>query len=241
MLIGNVEDLAFEVENMEKVEEEMEMSNLKKEIEYLELRIIEMNREVEENIAMGCDEELINESIEHRDMLIRSLNKRMEELEMSRPELKEGMLVCVELNYSEVVGTITEVSDSDMFYLVDENGTTYKFYSDINKVKILDKALFYGMENVEVVNKEDREIFSNAYKVSLHNYDSFLYGVYANSAQDALDLVVDYLENKGDTGYFYTLDEVEEMEKDGYETEFIVAGNHCHHLESEHVWIEEMK
>lgn len=155
--------------------------------------------------------------------------------------LKYGMVVSVELNYFEVVGTVTEISgNSDKFYIVDENGTEYKFYSDIHKVKIIDEAKFYDMENVEIVNNDDRQYFDNAYAVSIYNYDSMMYGVYANCEQDALDVVVDYLESEGKTGLFYDLDEVEEMEKDGYADMFVVAGNHCHHLDSSHIMIKEV-
>lgn len=215
------------------------VENIKKEIEYLERAIIDWTNEIEKMVKIGCKSELIEEDQEHLDMLIRSLKKRMEDLEMSRPKLKVGMTVKVELNYSEVVGTITETSDSDMFYLVDENGTLFKFYSDVNQVTILNDAIFHGMENIyEVINPDDHDFYDNAYKVSLNNYDNSFYGVFASCGQDALDMVVDYLEEKGLTGYFYEIDEIEEdQDCDGY----IVAGNHCHYLDAEHTHIEQVR
>jgi hypothetical protein len=158
--------------------------------------------------------------------------------------LKTGMTVEVELNYGVVTGTVTEVCEglvNDGFYMVDEKGTNWKFYSDIHKVTILDEALFDGMENVEVINKNDFIFYENAFKVSIYNYSGSYYGVYASNEQHALDQVVDYLESLGKTGLFYDLNEVEEMEKEGYTDMFIVAGNHCHHLDADHVQIRQVK
>ena len=156
--------------------------------------------------------------------------------------LKIGMVVSVEFNYSEVVGTVTDLSgNSDAFYVIDENGIEYKFYSDIHKVTIINEMVFHGMENVEIVNDSDYQYFDSAYKVSVHNYDNQWYGVYANCEQDALDEVVDYLESQGKTGVFYTHEEVIECEKDGYVDMFITAGNHCHNLNAEHVQIHQVK
>lgn len=217
------------------------VENLKNQIEYLEKAVIDWTNEIEEMIEDGCNEELITETIEHKDMLIRSLKKHMEELEMSRPKLKVGMTVKVELNYYEVVGTITETSDSDMFYLVDENDTLFKFYSDINQVTILNDAIFHDMENIEVINPEDHDFYDNAYKVSLHYYDNNWFGVFASCEQDALDIVVDYLEEKGLTGMFYTVEEVEEDERNGNCDNYFVAGNHCHYLDAEYTQIEQVR
>lgn len=158
--------------------------------------------------------------------------------------LKTGMKVEVELNYGEIVGTVTEVCEglvNDGFYMVDEKGTNWKFYSDIHKVTILDEALFEGMENVEVINKDDFKYFDGAYKVSIHMYDDKYFGVYADCEQDALDRVVDYLEETSRTGLFYDLQEVEEMEKEGYSDMFVVAGNHCHHLDASQIYISQVK
>lgn len=158
--------------------------------------------------------------------------------------LKVGMVVEVELNYGQVVGTVTEVSEStvnDCFYLVDEKGTNWKFYSDINKTTILDEALFDGMENVEVINKHDFEYFNNAYKVSVYNYDGMFYGVYASDDQHALDIVVDWLEQEGKDGLFYNDDEIAELENDGCSDILIVAGTHCHSLDGSHIQIIQVK
>ena len=156
--------------------------------------------------------------------------------------LKYGMVVSVEFNYSEVVGTVTEISgNSDAFYIVDEKGIEYKFYTDIHQVTIINEKVFHGMKNVEIINESDYQYFDSAYKVSIYNYDEKWFGVYASCEQSALDCVVDYLESQGKIGMFYTLEEVIECEKDGYVDMFITAGNHCHNLDAEHVQIQQVK
>ena len=48
--------------------------------------------------------------------------------------LEVGMIVTVKIRKLEIVGKITELSDNDMFYLVDSKGNQWKFYSDIHTV-----------------------------------------------------------------------------------------------------------
>lgn len=237
--LGLDTDLLFD----ERLKGEIEMTETEKAIQYLDERCQELSVEIQEMVCNNWNngyDEIIKDDLEHLEMLTKKLNQLKGEIKMTN--LKNGMVVEVELNYGEIVGTITEVSENnDQFYIEDEKGTMWKFYSDIHKVTILDEAIFHGMENVEVLNKDDFQYFDNAYKVSLHNYDNKWFGVYASCEQDALDIVVDHLEEKGLTGYFYNMQEREELEKDGHEDMFIVAGNHCHNLDAEHVFIESVK
>jgi hypothetical protein len=166
------------------------------------------------------------------------------EEENKMQELKVGMVVKVELNYGEVVGTVTEVCEglvNDGFYMVDEKGTNWKFFSDIHTTTILDEAIFHGMEGVEVINRHDFEYFDKAYKVSVYNYDGMFYGVYASDEQHALDIVVDWLEQEGKDGLFYDEHEIKELEEDGLSDILIVAGTHCHSLDSSHIHIRQVK
>ena len=83
------------------------------------------------------------------------------------------------------------------------------------------------------INPRDFDMDYKEYRISLNNYDSTSYAVYAMHEQDALDTLVDYLEEKGYMGYFVTSeDEIEHT---------ITAGNHCLQLEAEHVSIQEIK
>lgn len=87
------------------------------------------------------------------------------------------------------------------------------------------------------VNLQDSETFETCYIIALNNYEAVFYYVWTDSGeQEALDILVDYLEERGETGYFYDQQEADMMEKfDGMQ--FITAGNHCHKLDAEHTQI----
>lgn len=98
--------------------------------------------------------------------------------------------------------------------------------------------------NWTLINPEDAEIFPLLFEVSLDNYSDHAYLTYNTDAQSALDSVVDYKEEKElkpagikpeETSYFYSKEDVEQLEKEGYT--FIVAGNYCRHLNAEHTQI----
>lgn len=82
-----------------------------------------------------------------------------------------------------------------------------------------------------VVNPSDKEYFDSCFKISLYNYDNTFYFVFQDNAQEALDTLVDWLEEKGYTGYFLTEEEVREN------INAIVAGNHCRYLDGDHLCI----
>jgi hypothetical protein len=200
--------------------------------------IVKVVQEFDNSYVINCDNWDFDVFVEKTDIKFEEENKMT--------NLKVGMVVEVELNYGEVTGTVTEVCEglvNDGFYMEDEKGTMWKFYSDIHKVTILDEALFQNVEGeiMEIVNKDDFKYFDHAYKVSVHMYDNHYFGVYADCEQDALDRVVDYLEEKELTGYFYDQEEREELEKEGHEDIFIVAGNHCHNLDGTQIFIEQVK
>ena len=83
------------------------------------------------------------------------------------------------------------------------------------------------------INPQDFDMDYKEYRISLNNYNSEFYSVYGMHEQDALDTLVDYLEEKGYMGYFVT-------DEDGIE-HTTTAGNHCLQLEAEHVSIQEIK
>lgn len=91
--------------------------------------------------------------------------------------------------------------------------------------------------NWTLINPEDAEIFPQLYDVSLDSYSDHSYLTYNTDEQSALDSVVDYKEEKElkpagikpeECSYFYSNEQVEELEKDGYS--FITGGNYCRNL-----------
>jgi len=218
----------------------MEMNKILENIEYLEKSIADWKKEIEECIQEGVKQEIIDENMEHVQMLIKSLEKFTQmKNEADKPAIKVNMTVKVELKNTEIIGVVTKISDNDLFYLVDENGDQYKFYTDINKVTIIEEGAFSNRENVEVVNPYDIKFYNKAYLVSLHNYDQHFFGVYANCEGDALDMVVDHLDKIGNDSYFYTLHDAMEYKRDG--DSFITAGNFSRWLDCEHIYIMEVE
>ena len=91
-------------------------------------------------------------------------------------------------------------------------------------------------EKRTIVNPDDSEQYDGkSFVVSLNNYSPFDYLAFAACEQDALDIVVDWLEGEGATGDF--LDELEIKEHESNGLELITAGNHCHQLLPEHTHV----
>lgn len=90
-------------------------------------------------------------------------------------------------------------------------------------------------EIVQHVNPLDYDMDYASYDVSLYNYSTQKFRVFATCEQYALDTVVDFLEEQGSTGYFLEEDEIES------EDSIVRAGNHCIPLDAEHIYIKERK
>ena len=78
----------------------------------------------------------------------------------------------------------------------------------------------------------DQDSTLNKYYISLYNYNNEVYTVFAECEQDALDILVDYLEDVGNTAYFYSQSLWDEIYEDNIEP--IIAGNHCLLLDPSH-------
>ena len=93
----------------------------------------------------------------------------------------------------------------------------------------------------KVVNPNDSDYYDKVFKISLYNYDNIFFYILGNCEQDALDILIDLLESKGETGH---LNKIIELEKDYSEEEiensFVVAGNSCYYINSEHLFIKEI-
>lgn len=104
-------------------------------------------------------------------------------------------------------------------------------------IDIIQDAEYYN----EIINTQDAFYNDNVYKISLNNYSVHFYYVLGNHEGEALDILVDYLESKKATGDLYTY---EELIDDGLSEEdiecFLVAGNKCFYLSSEHTHIEDI-
>jgi hypothetical protein len=78
---------------------------------------------------------------------------------------------------------------------------------------------------------ETEKFWDHSFRIHTHAMDAEGYLVNANHAQHALDILVDYLEERGELGLvlvdpeFYSAEELEEL---FYNGELANAGNHCH-------------
>ena len=96
-------------------------------------------------------------------------------------------------------------------------------------------------EAKKIINLSDRRYFDNLYKISLYNYSSNYSLVIANNEQMALDILTDYLEEKDENGHLYTYTElIKEESEEEIESRYVVAGNHCYYILSEHLQITQI-
>ena len=96
-------------------------------------------------------------------------------------------------------------------------------------------------EAKKIINLNDRKYYDNIYKISLYNYSSNYNLVIANNEQSALDILVDYLEEKEEKEHLYSYTElIEEETEEEIENRYIVAGNHCYYILSEHLQITQI-
>ncbi len=93
---------------------------------------------------------------------------------------------------------------------------------------------FGQFPEVEVVNG-DEDIWRNTYLVCVDYFSVYL--VIANHEQDALDILVDYFEERGYNGYF--LDENDLQDYDS-EDDILYAGNHSLPLAIDQLIIEQI-
>ncbi len=98
------------------------------------------------------------------------------------------------------------------------------------------------IEFKKAINTNDRKYFNNLYKISLYNYSDNYYLVYANCEQDALDILVDHLEEIKENGHIYTYEQLlnygmTELEID---TNYVSCGNYCNYVSIEHLQIEQI-
>jgi hypothetical protein len=76
------------------------------------------------------------------------------------------------------------------------------------------------------------------YRVSLDNYNDEWFIVGAYTEQEALDKVIDFCEEKGHKGCYWTQEEVDDFEMN--EDYFVIAGNSCLYVNSEHLQIKKV-
>lgn len=96
-------------------------------------------------------------------------------------------------------------------------------------------------EDVYSVNYEDKDFYNgNGYFISLNNYNNHEYIVYASHEQEALDKLIDWLEEEEELeGFVMSEMEVDQANDEG--VEYITAGNHCYPLSSEHTQMTSIK
>ena len=98
------------------------------------------------------------------------------------------------------------------------------------------------IELKKAINLNDRKYSNNLYKISLYNYSSNYDLVYANCEQDALDILVDHLEEIKENGHIYTYEQLlnygmTELEIDN---NYVSCGNYSHYVNVEHLNIIEI-
>lgn len=93
----------------------------------------------------------------------------------------------------------------------------------------------------KIINTEDFNYFDNVYKVSLHNYDDIYYYILATDEQEALDMLVDDLEKKNETGHLIQrIDALKDYSEEEINNIFVTAGNHCLLVNAEHLFIRKI-
>ena len=90
---------------------------------------------------------------------------------------------------------------------------------------------FGQFPEVEVVNG-DENIWENTYLICVDYFNVFL--VIADHEQDALDILVDYMEEQGYSGYFLDEHDIQDLDPE----DIIRAGNHCRPLAIDQLIIE---
>ncbi|WP_336769585.1 hypothetical protein [Bacillus bombysepticus] len=87
------------------------------------------------------------------------------------------------------------------------------------------KEWYMAEENEVLVNPGEWNI-EHIYLINLFEYDPTTYIASGFCEQDAVDSVIDYLEEQGDIGLFLTEEEMKECDEEG--REYYTGGNHCH-------------
>jgi hypothetical protein len=95
---------------------------------------------------------------------------------------------------------------------------------------------FGQFPEVEVVNP-DEGIWSNHYLIAIDYFK--VYYVIADCEQDALDILIDYCEERNYQGYFYTDEDLEEMTQEEQD-DLLIAGNHCRYISNDVLIIEQL-
>ncbi|GAB6450022.1 hypothetical protein bcgnr5390_13180 [Bacillus luti] len=100
------------------------------------------------------------------------------------------------------------------------------FVTEKTMWKIVKTKDWYVAEEHEVlVNPSDWDM-ENIYLVNVFEYDPTTYVASGFCEQDAVDSVIDYLEEQGEIGVFLTEEEIKECDEDGQE--YYTGGNHCY-------------
>jgi hypothetical protein len=84
---------------------------------------------------------------------------------------------------------------------------------------------FNELQKSNYINS-DEKFWNHSYRIHLHELDSPGILVNANCEQDALDYVIDWHEEKGNMGLFFTNEELDAMTEEE-RGEYITGGNHC--------------
>ena len=89
------------------------------------------------------------------------------------------------------------------------------------------------------VDEYKESFWKHDYKIT-YTVHGIIFIVNANCAQEAIDCMIDYIEDKGPEGYLLSDDEIIELENDGYLDDYISGGNHGRYLSSYHIIIEKL-
>jgi predicted amidophosphoribosyltransferase len=118
----------------------------------------------------------------------------------------------------------------------------------IAKCKLCKKEIYFLDKKIEVcedcfnklqehnyINKPEK-FWKHSYRVHLHELDPTGLLINADNDQDALDYAIDFAEEKGWEGLFFTSEELEQM-KEEERDQYLSGGNHGRVLNSMNVRI----
>jgi hypothetical protein len=172
-------------------------------------------------------------------------------------DLRVGAIFSLELNNNEYPMIVTFTHENRLIMNTVIDGKTFRIHDSYESTK-LEIDLFHiateeekerlVLNNFEMVNELDCLVFDKTYRIGV-GYGSQLYHVHANCEQDALDILVDWFEEKEYYGMYSTYADIVEYHNDLNDDDefeemldnYIVAGNHCHYIESDKLFIQEVR
>lgn len=103
---------------------------------------------------------------------------------------------------------------------------------------IISKRIKEAQDKVVEVNPDDKGFWRHSYKICMHLAGCYI--VHADDESSALDELIDYAEEQGWEGWFFTHEQIEELEREGYLEEYYYGGSHGRYLNFESIKIEEI-